>query len=112
MLTPKEIEFIVENAKSDTSKILLGASKYPHINVKLCVNCIESRQKIATKLPNWFANTSLVYPYPLSAEQCSSEITGEYKKDLIFNIIKNSKDLSAKKQIRGADLTGGMGVDS
>ena len=113
MLNTKEIEFIVENAKSNTSKILLGASKYPDINVKLCVNCIESRQKIATKLPNWHANTSLVYPFPLSAEQCSSEITGKYKSELISKILQENQGVRSDScQIIGADLTGGMGVDS
>lgn len=119
MLSEKEIGFIIENGNADTGKLLLGASKYPGINVKLCVNCIESRQKIASKLPNWHANTALVYPFPLSAEQCSSEATGEYKKKLVSGLlsrIEKSKNTSEPTDntgdITGADLTGGMGVDS
>ena len=91
MLTPKEIDFIVENAKADTTKLLLGGKKYPDINLKLCISCIESRKKLAGKLPGWHANTSLVYPFPLSAEQCSSEATGQYKRDLIATILKTKK---------------------
>lgn len=123
MLSGKEIEFIIENSNANTSKLLLGASKYPDVDVKLCVNCIESRQKIASKLPNWHSNPALVYPFPLSAEQCSSEATGEYKKRIIKEIIScwreectpavaGSSKQNGLNLCCGADLTGGMGVDS
>lgn len=112
MLTSQEIEFIVGNATSDTSKLLLGAGKYPHINVKLCVNCIESRQKLISKLPQWYANTELVYPFPLSAEQCSSEATGSYKKEVLERHLNQVPHDLKPQNIIGADLTGGMGVDS
>lgn len=91
MLTQKEIDFIVENAKADTTKLLLGGKKFQDINLKLCINCIESRRKLAGKLPQWHANTSLVYPFPLSAEQCSSEATGQYKRELMATLLKNKK---------------------
>ena len=123
MLSGKEIEFIIENSNANTSKLLLGASKYPDVDVKLCVNCIESRQKIASKLPNWHSNPALVYPFPLSAEQCSSEATGEYKKSVIKGIISGCREectpaVAGRSKPNGlnlccgADLTGGMGVDS
>ncbi len=134
MLTQKEIEFIIENAKADTTKLLLAAKRYPDINVKLCISCIESRKKLASKLPDWYAKHTLVYPFPLSAEQCSSEATGQYKKHLMATILKNkshnapTETLSSQSEtgeplltepattsirtINGADLTGGMGVDS
>ena len=91
MLTQKEIDFIVENAKADTTKLLLAGKKFQDINLKLCINCIESRRKLASKLPQWHANTSLVYPFPLSAEQCSSEATGQYKRELMATLLKNKK---------------------
>ena len=94
MLTQKEIDFIVENAKADTTKLLLGGKKFQDINLKLCINCIESRRKLAGKLPQWHANTSLVYPFPLSAEQCSSEATGQYKRELMATLLKNKKHSS------------------
>ncbi len=123
MLNIKEIEFIQKNAGADTNKLLLGASKYQGINVKLCVNCIEARKKLASKLPQWHSNTSLVYPFPLSAEQCSSQLTAEYKKELMARLLqKEDSDFhpdnlpsgkpAADKSIIAADLTGGMGVDT
>lgn len=112
MLTQKDIKFIIENEGIGTSKLLLGASKYPDVNVKLCVNCIESRQKIKSKLPQWYSNPALAYPFPLSAEQCSSESTGGYKREIMQRIVANYKREDASREISGADLTGGMGVDS
>ncbi len=120
MLTQKEIDFIVENAKADTAKLLLAGKKFQDINLKLCINCIESRRKLISKLPQWHANTSLVYPFPLSAEQCSSEATGQYKRDLMATLLKNKKHNGPTEKtstesaccISAADLTGGMGVDS
>ncbi len=106
MLTEKEIEFIVKNEGTDPTRLLLGASKYPDIDVGLCVSCIESRRKLKTKLPLWYSNPSLLYPFPLSAEQCSSQATGEFKREIISGI------LSGSIGVTGADLTGGMGVDS
>lgn len=108
MLSKKEIEFIIENGNADTGKLLLSAAKYPGINVKLCVNCIEARRKIVAKLPQWHANTALVYPFPLSAEQCSSQLSGEYKREVIDETLKNRVECNGK----GADFTGGMGADT
>ena len=64
MLTQKEIDFIVENAKADTAKLLVAVQKFQDINLRLCINCIESRRKLISKLPQWHAKTSLVYPFP------------------------------------------------
>lgn len=109
MLSKKEIEFIIENGNADTGKLLLSAARYPGINVKLCVNCIEARRKIVAKLPQWHANTALVYPFPLSAEQCSSQLSGEYKREIIDETLKNRR---VECNGKGADFTGGMGADT
>lgn len=109
MLSKKEIEFIIENGNADTGKLLLSAARYPGINVKLCVNCIEARRKIVAKLPQWHANTALVYPFPLSAEQCSSQLSGEYKREIIDETLKNRR---VECNWKGADFTGGMGADT
>lgn len=109
MLSKKEIEFIIENGNADIGKLLLSAARYTDINVKLCVNCIEARRKIVAKLPQWHANTDLAYPFPLSAEQCSSQLSGEYKREIIDETLKKR---GVKCNKKGADFTGGMGVDT
>lgn len=108
MLTEHEIEFITENEVADTARILLSAYKQTlstTINIPLCVKCIEARRKIAIKIPLWYANPALVYPFPISVEQCSSQATALYKQKLV-----SSLSLPSKCNI--ADMTGGMGVDT
>ncbi len=60
---------------------------------------IQSRQKAKSKLPSWYGNFDLLFPPPLSVEQCSSELTAGYKAALAHggSLI---------------DMTGGMGVDA
>ncbi|MEG0519283.1 MAG: SAM-dependent methyltransferase, partial [Bacteroidales bacterium] len=108
MLTPCEIEFITENEAADTARLLLNTSKQrssPAINIPLCVKCIEARRKIASKIPLWHKNKALVYPFPLSVEQCSSQATALYKQKLVSS-------LALSHPCNIADMTAGMGVDS
>ena len=58
----------------------------------------EGRKIVATKLPSWAENMSILFPVKISLEQCSSEATALYKAGLV----------SGKSLV---DLTGGFGVD-
>ena len=100
MLTDKEIQFIIGNESCDTDKLLLSASRYPDINIPICVNCIIARRKLKIKVPQWLNYPSLLFPTTLSLEQCSSECTALYKQIFI------------SKGDTVADLTGGLGVDT
>ena len=58
----------------------------------------EGRKIVASKLPSWAENMSIVFPAKISLEQCSSEATATYKASLV----------SGESLV---DLTGGFGVD-
>ena len=58
----------------------------------------EGRKAMATKLPSWAENMSILFPVKISLEQCSSEATALYKASLV----------SGESMV---DLTGGFGVD-
>ena len=60
---------------------------------------IQARQKAKSKLPSWYGNFDLLFPPPLSVEQCSSELAARYKASLI----------SGGSLL---DMTGGMGIDA
>lgn len=66
---------------------------------KWLVQQIQARQKAKSKLPSWYGNFDLLFPPPLSVEQCSSELTAAYKATLVAggSLI---------------DMTGGMGIDA
>ena len=102
------LKFISEHADSDVSRLILDRGKYPEIDMNLAVNCIESRRKLRGKVQEWYENPSLIFPFKLSAEQCSSSATGIYKAEVAAKIARESGADSWNL----ADLTGGLGVDS
>lgn len=102
------IQFIQDHADDDTASLLLSRQKYPHIDMPLAVSTIECRRKLRTKVPEWYAVPSLIFPLRLSSEQCSSTLTAEYKASVAARLIAEKH--SGKGRI--ADLTGGLGVDS
>lgn len=121
MLTKEEINFILENRGGNTTKLLLSKSKRD-INLPLCAKCIEGRKKVEKKIPLWYNCNSIAYTHPLSVEQCSSQLTAQYKQQLIKKICSTSTTINSSynsgsksnsaQEINTVDFTGGMGVDS
>ncbi|MFA6676962.1 MAG: SAM-dependent methyltransferase [Bacteroidales bacterium] len=116
-------QFILNHENDDVTRLLLGASKYPDIDIKKAVIIINARKKIKSKIPSWYQIPSLKYPQSLSVEQCSSESTARYKAKILNHIFTKSNiqgnvntdsSLVVKpaEQLRIADITGGLGVDS
>lgn len=97
--------FVQQHLTDDLTKLILTREKWQDIDMELAVNCIESRRKLKGKVQAWYDNPALIFPLKLSAEQCSSTRTGEYKADFASRIAQ-------KPAWRIADLTGGLGVDS
>ena len=107
MFSKREIEYILENANADCSKLLLGGAKEPGIRVKECVAAILARRKLREKAPLWYNHPAIEYPLSLSVEQSSSQETALYKSSIVKNILERTQE---KKST--ADITGGMGIDS
>ena len=101
----KLLEFVSQHMSDDTTRLILDKGKWPEIDMETAVNCIESRRKLKGKVQAWHDNSGLIFPLKLSAEQCSSSATGEYKAKLAGRI-------AGKTSWSLADLTGGLGVDS
>ncbi len=91
-------EFINTNLSSDISKILLKGIVFTSVESKAIIEQIEAKKRCEKKLPSWFNTKNIYYPNKLNIEQTSSEITAQYKSNLI----------SGESII---DLTGGLGVD-
>ena len=79
--------FILEHEHDDTSRLLLSKDRWPDIDISIAVNTIESRKKIRTKLPSWYACPGLIFPKKLSAEQCSSEETAMLKASIAYRLL-------------------------
>lgn len=92
-------EFINKNLDTDISKLLLKGIAFDSVETKDIINQIEAKKRCKNKLPTWFNGENIYYPNKLNIEQTSSEITANYKSNLI-----NGASI--------IDLTGGFGVDS
>ncbi len=135
-------EFILAHSSEDPAALALSrdrfASQVPDFD--LALTTLEVRRKLRDKVPEWYAVPSLVFPFRVSGEQCSSTVTARYKASVAAALAstltltpqpallaKNagchvSTDAAAstfaqKRGLSGtagrlADLTGGLGVDS
>ena len=100
-------DFILQHEGDDPVRLLLARDKYPDVDIDLAVTTLEVRRKLRTKVPEWYAVPSLIYPLRLSGEQCSSSETARYKSKVVRCHSERSEGIW-----RVADLTGGMGVDA
>ena len=79
-------DFILQHDSDDPVRLLLSRDKYPDIDIDLAVTTLQVRRKLRTKVPQWYAVPSLVYPSRLSGEQCSSSGTARYKASLLTSV--------------------------
>ena len=130
-------DFISQHEGDDPVRLLLARDKYPDVDIDLAVTTLEVRRKLRTKVPEWYAVPSLVYPFRLSGEQSSSSETARYKAMVCGSSLAPEPSLRdpshkwappsyaaegghrfgdqtapANKRLIIADLTGGMGVDA
>ncbi len=114
----KLADFVHGHGNDDTTRLILDRKKWPDIDMDLAVNCIESRRKLRGKVQEWYDEPRLIFPYKLSAEQCSSSAAARYKADLASRTAhsesteRHSGLDPESPPFRLADLTGGLGVDS
>ena len=99
ILHPEVQDYIKSNSNTDIAKLLFKKSLFDTISIQELVEQIEARRKCKDKLPTWYDAQHIYYPNKLNIEQTSSEITAQYKSELI-----KGKSL--------IDITGGFGVDA
>jgi hypothetical protein len=92
-------DFILKNLNADIVSVLLKNALFDKISNKELVEQIEAKNKCKKKIPTWFNTPKIYFPNKLNIEQTSSEITAQYKSQIV----------SGKSLI---DLTGGFGIDS
>ena len=80
-------DFILQHASDDPVRLLLSRDKFPDIDIDIAVTTLEVRRKLRTKVPEWYAVPSLIFPSRLSGEQCSSSETARYKASSIKRMV-------------------------
>lgn len=99
ILDPEIQKFIDTHSLDDTYELALKYASKGKKFLDLALPQIRSWQKAKRKLPEWASVNSLVWPPPVSLEQCSSEVTAKFKATLLAGDTL-------------ADITGGTGVDT
>lgn len=92
-------EIALSSSLSPTDFVLKNTGKLPSDLLKEVAAYLHYRAVIRTKVPTWYKNGQTLAPSGLNIEQSSSEHTARFKADLFHGG-------------SGADLSGGMGVDS
>ncbi|MFD0991910.1 class I SAM-dependent methyltransferase [Tenacibaculum geojense] len=92
-------QFIIDNISSNITKLALKGSPFNEISTQELINQVVAKQKSVKKLPTWFQTKNIYYPPKISIEQTSSEITANYKSNIV----------SGNSLI---DITGGFGIDA
>lgn len=103
-LTEETLRFIREHRKDNVRNLALQAHKYPTVDVPAAIIQIVGRQIAEEKIPAWAAREGILYPAHLSMEQCSSEVTANYKVKIV-----SDTEYGSRKTF--TDLTGGFGID-
>lgn len=99
-------DFIRKHAQDDVRKLALKRPDSPNVDLKEALVQIEGYQTARKKLPLWAENPQLVYPPRISMEQCSSETTALYKRQVVRRLLQ-----SQNGPLSMADMTGGFGID-
>jgi len=98
ILNPEIQQFIQDNLRKDISKLILKGSPFKEISIQELATQISGLIRAERKLPTWFKTDGIVFPPNLNLEQTSSEITANYKSELIEGKVL-------------VDITGGFGID-
>ena len=97
------MSWIQEHLHDDVNELALHASNYPDVDMQQALVQIRGWQIAEKKLPLWAQTEGVLYPDHLPLEQCSSQLTAEYKASLVMQMSHRSSM---------TDLTGGFGVDA
>lgn len=103
--TPTEKAFIKANEDVNVSDLALKIRPKDDLRTMFVLRQIAGRQAMRRKMPHWAANPDIVYPIHLSVEQCSSQFTACYKREILQRLCSNIANSNF------ADLTSGFGVD-
>lgn len=97
LISPETLHFIAEHINDDVRRLAL--KKAPAgVDLSFALDQIQGRQTARKKLPSWAALDGILYPRHLSMEQCSSEVTGRYKRDIVQRMLRRSSESSCPQK--------------
>lgn len=97
--------FIYAHENTDVRTLMLQQKSVAGVPTADLVVQISGRQKAREKLPLFYTTKKILYPPSLNLEQCSSEATAHFKKEILISLFSEQRPSLA-------DVTGGFGIDS
>ena len=85
-LNSATLDYIRTNALADVRRLALRQPP-EGVDVRAALTQIEGRQLAATKLPTWTQTEGILFPPRLALEQCSSEATATYKREVVRRLL-------------------------
>ena len=110
-ISSKTADFIEKFRHEDVRRLAFLGDRYPDVDLPWALQQIAGWQTACRKLPSWAATKGLVYPSHLSMEQCSSEFTARYKRQVLESVVSPLQGEQVDGGWQLIDLTGGFGVD-
>jgi hypothetical protein len=107
LLQPHVQRFILDHANDDENALVLKHNVTLGVPTAWIAEQIAGRRKAEKKLPTFHTTPGILYPQRVALEQASSERTAQFKVALLKATIGLHTD-----SLKGADLSGGMGIDS
>lgn len=102
ILHPEIQRYIRDHENDDVKALVLKQKEILGLASSEIAEQISGRKKAKDKLPTWYHTKNIIYSPTLNLEQCSSELTANFKAKILAEGDSNSV----------ADLTGGFGVDT
>lgn len=102
-VSEETLSYIRQHRLDDPRKLALQ-SRPDGVDIRYALEQIAGWQSARHKLPQWADTDGVVFPPHLSMEQCSSQLTAIYKRNIVDRLI-------GKCTGKLVDLTGGFGVD-
>lgn len=108
LLSPETMAFAQAHREDDVHRLALSAKPQPGVDLSAALQQVAGYQRAKTKLPDWARVKGIIFPPQLSLEQCSSEVTAQYKGRVVEDFWKKTFGEEPQTMV---DLTGGFGVD-
>jgi precorrin-6B methylase 2 len=87
------LQFVADHAADDVRALALKGAPNADVDLPFALDQIRGRQMARHKLPSWASCEGLVYPRHLSMEQCSSEPSGLYKREVVARILAQKSSI-------------------
>jgi hypothetical protein len=107
ILRPDVQNYIRVHAHENERELVLKNREILGLPVNWIAEQLAGRRKAKEKFPTLYKTPSIIYPPSINIEQSSSEATAEFKATLLASFLHANSS-----PMKGADLTGGLGIDS